>query len=139
MVVVPKVTAPDHRCDDPIAPLLRELAEDGSAEAGGGIEPAAALARDALDEVRADELTERAAHVGQVQPRLLRNLHGRLRPRDHGSEDRFALSTREDERETFEEIPRSSRRTLHRRAPPIEGCRRWLITLSSGCGEEVRQ
>src|SRR2546429_1242902 len=139
MVIVPKVTASDHWRDDPVAPLLRELSEDCAAEARGGIEPAAALARDPLDEVRADELTERAAHVRQVQARLFRDLHGRLRPRDDGGEDRFALSTREDEREPFEEIPGSRLPALHRKAPPFEGCKRWLITLSSGSGEDVRQ
>src|SRR5437899_3430061 len=93
MVVVPQVSASDHRSHDAIASLLRQPAEDRLPQSRGRVEPPATLPGDPLNEVRAKELSECPAPVWQTQPGLLRDLHRRLRAWDHRSEDRLPLST----------------------------------------------
>jgi hypothetical protein len=102
MLVIPQVRASDHRSHDAIAALLRQLPKDRLTEARGCIESPATLPRDPFDEVRANELSEGSAHVWEVQPRLLRDLHRCLRAGNHRGEHRFSLSTREDVGESVE-------------------------------------
>src|SRR5207247_6210697 len=104
MMVVPKVAATNHGCDQTVTAGLGELPEHRQPDPRGRVQFPAAFPADALRQLGSYELPERPAHVGEAKARPLRDLNRRLRARDDGRENFLPLPAREDEGEFVEHV-----------------------------------
>src|SRR5207249_2636315 len=106
MMVVPKVAATNHGCDQSVTAGLGELPEHRQPDPRSRVQFPAAFPADALRQLGSHELPERPAHVGEAKARPLRDLNRRLRARDDGRENFLPLPAREDEGEFVEHVQR---------------------------------
>src|SRR2546427_3894413 len=104
VVIVPKVAPANHGRDQPVSPGVGELAEHGDPEPRRSVQLPTALPADALRQIGAHELAQRAAHVREAKARPLGDLNRSLGARDDGREDLLALPAREDIRKPIEHV-----------------------------------